>query len=92
MHSSLDIIEVEGMKHNKLANCHRYTQWIVNQGTKDENIVKGYLTQSLKLMVDANDKVQEAACTALSRISYEGTRFVEHYIGDVIQVMSHNKK
>lgn len=74
-----------------MANCYRYTLWIVNQGNQDENVVKGYLTLALKLMMDPNDKVQEAACTALSKISYEGTRFVEQYIGDVVQVMSHIK-
>lgn len=40
----------------------------------------------LKLMVDDNYRVQEAACSALSKLCSEGSKYVEFYLSDILQV------
>ena len=47
---------------------NRFTNWILLQGKANAEITKGYLTEILKRMMEDNTQVQEAACTALSKI------------------------
>jgi len=62
----------------------RFTSWIIEQG---DDVKKEYLTVVLKLMMDDNKKVQEAACSALSKLCNDGTETIQDYINDVIQVI-----
>ena len=41
----------------------------------------------LKLMMDDNFRVQEAACSALSKLCSEGTNFVELYLTEILEVI-----
>jgi len=72
----------------------RFTSWIVKQ---DENTMKIYLTAVLKLMMDDSKKVQEASCSALSKLCNDGPETIQAYIKDVIDVIKlvstkYNKK
>ena len=39
--------------------------------------------------MDENSKVQEASCSALSKITYENPELVEQYIFDIMDVIKH---
>jgi len=67
----------------------RFTSWIVEQGKIDQNVVITYLQKILQKMMDENSKVQEASCSALSKITYENPALVEQYIFDIMEVIKH---
>jgi len=68
----------------------RFTKWIVEQGRSDQSIVISYLQKILQKMMDENSKVQEASCTALSKIAYENPALVDQFIFDIIEVREAN--
>ena len=68
---------------------NRFTNWILLQGKSNPDITKGYLTEILQRMMEDNPQVQEAACTALSKMlnsNEESVQQLEQYIDDIIQV------
>ena len=59
--------------------------------TKEEDL-KAYLIAILKLMTDENYRVQEASCSALSKLCNDGPNFVELYLSDILEVIFQLKK
>ncbi len=65
----------------------RFTSWIVRQSQDHPEVMKEYLTAVLKLMMEDNKKVQEASCSALSKVCNDGVDVIENFITDVVQVI-----
>ena len=60
--------------------------WIVQNAPNNPNLIQGYLTEILKRIGDSEGKVQEAACTAFSRLVNEAAYTLEPYIFEILQV------
>jgi len=80
---SLGLFHVHSPKRSPVS---RFTSWIVEQSQGNPDVMKGYLTAVLKLMMEDNKKVQEASCSALSKVCNDGVDIIENYITDVVQV------
>lgn len=65
---------------------HRFTGWIADQGRTNAEILKAYLIEILKRLLDEDSQVQESACTALSRLVVEDGQLIEPFLDDIIQV------
>jgi len=67
----------------------KYTEWIAAQGKVDANIMKDYLTEILKAMMENNTQVQNSACTALGKAISEYAQSIEPYLSDIVQVFEY---
>lgn len=65
----------------------RYTEWIVEQGKQDQQLITTYLQKVLHKMMDESGRVQEAACSALSRIAFLNPPLIEKYVYDIIEII-----
>lgn len=65
---------------------YRFTGWIADQGRANPEILKAYLIEILKRLMDDDPQVQESACTALSKLATEDGQLIEPYLNDIIQV------
>ena len=79
----MDIVKV-----NIYIYIYRFTDWILDNDSLQNNLVKTYLGELLKRLLDSEANVQEAACTALSTYLEKGGSKLHPYIFDAINVIT----